>query len=197
MSERNELLKIIASQLNNTAPDVEITDWRNLLKIAKAHGLLQYVAFYAEALPEDKKPDSKIQDYLSSVIMQETARSANQLDAVAEMQDAMEQNGVYNLAVKGSVTKLRYENELLRTMGDIDLLYKPEQHHVFSSESLVRMVCLCRCMRCIISAIVILRILLDFVDTLQQELIRVGVLSGITTLKITGSSFPCSSEMCW
>ena len=131
LSERNELLKIIASQLNNTAPKVEVADWRKLLKLAKAHGLLQYIAFYAEDLPEDKRPDEKVQNYLFSAIMQETARSANQLDAVAEMQEAMEQNGVYNLAVKGSVTKMRYENELLRTMGDIDLLYKPEQHHFF------------------------------------------------------------------
>ena len=131
LSEQNELLQIIASQLNNTAPDLEVSDWRNLLKLAKAHGILQYVALYADSLPEAKQPDEKIQEYLFSIMMQETARSANQLDAVAEMQDAMEHNGVYNLAVKGSVTKQRYENEILRTMGDIDLLYKPDQHHMF------------------------------------------------------------------
>lgn len=131
MGEREELNRIIASQLNNTAPDVEIADWRKLMLLAKNHGLLQYIAFFAENLPEDKLPDEKYQRYLFSVITQETARSANQLDAVMEMQEAMEQNGIFNLAVKGSVTKLRYENELLRTMGDIDLLYKPEQHHIF------------------------------------------------------------------
>ena len=133
MSERNELLKIIASQLNNMPENIEITDWKQLLKLAKEHGLLQFIALYADAQPENKQPSAKVQDYLFSVIMQETARSANQLDAVAEMQEAMEQNGVYNLVVKGSVTKQRYENEVLRTMGDIDLLYKPEQHHVFKT----------------------------------------------------------------
>ena len=133
MSVRSKLIKIIVSQLNNTASDVEIADWKALMKLAKAHGLLQYIALYIENLPEEKQPSGKIQDYLFSILMQETARSANQLDAVAEMQEAMEQNGVYNLVVKGSVTKQRYENELLRTMGDIDLLYKPEQHHVFKT----------------------------------------------------------------
>lgn len=133
MSECIELIKIIASQLNNTAPDVEVSNWRKLLKLAKVHGLLQYIAFFVEHLPEDKQPDEKVQKYLFSVIMQETARSANQLDAVAEMQEAMEQNGIYNLAVKGSVTKLRYENEILRTMSDIDLLYKVKQHHLFKT----------------------------------------------------------------
>ena len=131
MSERNELIKIIASQLNNTALDLEIADWRKLLKLAKGHGLLQYIAFYVENLPEGKKPNERVQKYLFSIIAQEIARSVNQLDAVAKMQEAMEQNGVYNLVVKGSVTKRRYENEILRTMGDIDLLYKPEQHRVF------------------------------------------------------------------
>lgn len=133
MSERSELISIVASQLNNTAPDVEITDWKKLLRLAKAHGLLQYIALYADSLPEEKQPGDKIREYLLSVSARETARSANQLDAVTEMREAMEQNGVYNLAVKGSVTKLRYENDILRTMGDIDLLYKPEQHHVFKT----------------------------------------------------------------
>ena len=133
MSERNELLKIIASQLNNSDSDIEVSDWKSLIRSAKRHGLIQYVALYADSLPEDKAPNEKIRGFLFNVLMQETARSANQLDALAEMQEAMEQNGVYNLAVKGSVTKLRYENEVLRTMGDIDLLYKPEQHHVFKT----------------------------------------------------------------
>lgn len=133
MSERNELLSIIASQLNNTAFELEIADWKSLLRLAKAHGLLQYIAFYADSLPLESRPSKKIQEFLFSVLMQETARSANQLDAVVEMQQAMEENGVCNLAVKGSVTKLRYENEILRTMGDIDLLYKPDQHHVFKT----------------------------------------------------------------
>ena len=131
MSERDELLRIVTSQLNNIPADVEVTDWKSLIRLAKKHGLLQYISLYAESLAEDKLPGEKVQDYLFSILAQETTRSANQLDAVSEMQDAMERAGIYNLAVKGSVTKLRYENEVLRTMGDIDLLYKPGQHRAF------------------------------------------------------------------
>lgn len=131
MSERNELIIIIASQLNNSAANIEISDWESLIRLAQAHGLLQFVALFAENLPQDKRPEEKIQEFLFSILMEETARSANQLDAVAEMQEALEQNRIYNLAVKGSVTKRRYGNDILRTMGDIDLLYKPEQHHAF------------------------------------------------------------------
>ena len=85
MSERSELIAIIASQLNNTELVVEIADWRKLLKLAKDHGILQYIALYTENLPEDKQPNEKIREYLFSVIMQEISCSANQFGAVLEM----------------------------------------------------------------------------------------------------------------
>ena len=131
MSEYNELIDIVALQLNHTTQYIDVNDWQKLLTLAKIHGLLQYIAFYVKGLPKNKLPSKKIQEYLFSVFVQEVSRSANQLDAVVEIQNTMENNCVYNLVVKGSVTKYRYENEILRSMGDIDLLYKPEQHYVF------------------------------------------------------------------
>lgn len=133
MSEQNELLQIIASQLNNTVCVTDIADWNKLMRFAKKQGLLQYVALYAQTLSDDAQPDVSIRNYLFSVLSQETVCSVNQLDAVAEMQREMEKNGIYNLAVKGAVTKRRYPDEVMRSMGDIDLLYKPEQHHVFKT----------------------------------------------------------------
>ncbi len=132
MSEQNELLRIIASQLNNTVCEINISDWNKLMQLAKQHGLLQYVALYAQSIT-DHQPDTGIQNDLFTVIAQEAACSANQLDAVVEMQQVMEKNGIYNLVVKGAVTKRRYPDEVMRSMGDIDLLYKPEQHHVFKA----------------------------------------------------------------
>ena len=133
MSEHNELLRIVASQLNNTVCVTDIADWNKLLRFAKKQGLLQYVALYAQVLSAEAQPDESIQYYLFSVLSQETVCSVNQLDAVADMQREMEKNGIYNLAVKGAVTKRRYPDEVMRSMGDIDLLYKPEQHHVFKT----------------------------------------------------------------
>lgn len=133
MSEQNELLRIVASQLNNAVCEVNVADWNKLLRFAKKHGLLQCVAVYAQSLSFDVQPDESIRNYLLSVVSQEAARTVNQIDAVAEMQHKMEKSGIYNLAVKGSVTKRRYPDEILRSMGDIDLLYKPGQHHVFKT----------------------------------------------------------------
>ncbi|WP_407382376.1 nucleotidyltransferase family protein [Ruminococcus sp.] len=132
MSEQNELLRIVASQLNKTVCETEIADWNKLMRLAKKQGLLPYVAIYARSLT-GHQPDKSIRNDLFTVIVQEAAYSANQLDAVAEMQQEMEKNGIYNLAVKGAVTKRRYPDEVMRSMGDIDLLYKPEQHHVFKA----------------------------------------------------------------
>lgn len=133
MSEQNELLRIVASQLNSTVCVTDIADWKKLVQLAIKQGLLQYVAVYAQQLSNDDRPDEKKQEYFFSAIAREATCSANQLDAVDEMQREMEKNGIYNLVFKGAVTKRRYPDEVMRSMGDIDLLYKPKQHHVFKT----------------------------------------------------------------
>lgn len=123
------LIKVIKQVLNNdTNETVEITDWNNLIAVARTNGLLPCVAYYCQTLPEDKKPEQKLDDFLKKVLIQSAVISTNQLAAVAEMEKTFEINNVYNLVVKGTKTKLRYPDEVLRSMGDIDILYKAEQH---------------------------------------------------------------------
>lgn len=124
-----QLIKVIKSILNkNVTEDVQIDDWKRLLTSARSNGLLPCVAFYTESLREEQKPQPEIVGMLKKVLIQSTVLSMNQLVAVEEMEKTFESNGVYNLIVKGTKTKKRYPDEVIRSMGDIDILYKTEQH---------------------------------------------------------------------
>lgn len=124
-----QLIKIIKSILNKDSTQaVQIDDWKQLLKTARSNGLLPCVAFYVQSLAEEQKPQTEIVELLKKVLIQSTVLSVNQLSAVAEMEKAFEENKVFNLVVKGTKTKSRYPDEVLRSMGDIDILYKADQH---------------------------------------------------------------------
>ena len=128
---KKQLLEIIKCVLNNDYKYIQIDDWDKLLFLAKSQGVLPCVAFYAEKLSDDKKPDAKILSFLKKILFQSAIVSETQLQAVEEIQNALEKSQVYSVRLKGSCTKLRYSSDVLRTMGDIDILYKPEQHKKF------------------------------------------------------------------
>lgn len=130
MSSKYELINIIYSQLNNVPIDIEIDDWSELVKLAKSQGLLPFVCLYEQSLSDDQR-NKKISGYLSNVLLQENVRSINQLHAVDDIQKACEEAGVSTLFVKGAITKNRYSNPVYRSMSDIDVLYKAQEHKEF------------------------------------------------------------------
>lgn len=124
-----QLIKIIKCVLNKDASEViNIDNWKSLAASARTNGLLPCLAFYCQSLPKEHKPAQEITEYFKKVLIQSTVVSMNQLAAVDEMEKIFEDNGIYNLVVKGTKTKKRYPDEVLRSMGDIDILYKAEQH---------------------------------------------------------------------
>lgn len=54
-------------------------------------------------------------------------RDVNQSEGLKEMTEAFEKNGIYCAPLKGSLTKHFYPDSDVRTLGDIDILYKKEQ----------------------------------------------------------------------
>lgn len=126
------LLNVIKHLLNNKAKVLEIPDeqldWERLMKFAKRHSILNLVYYGAEALPEKHRPDDAIYQYLHKQAMAEIVKNYNQLEAAKEILEYFEQQGIYVLAVKGVCTKHHYPQSDMRTMGDIDLLYRDSQH---------------------------------------------------------------------
>lgn len=126
------LLNIIKYLLNGKTGEMPLPgpdmDWGKLLNLAKQHSILNLVYYGTENLPEEYKPDENIQQELYKSQVREIVKSYNQIEAIEELLQAFEKQGIYALAVKGACTKHRYPQEDMRTMGDIDILYRGEQN---------------------------------------------------------------------
>ena len=129
MLAETALIRIIRCVLNHEYPLVVTgkEDWQSIIQVAQKHGLLTYVYYYAKGLDPDSRPDQELSALLGQRYAAEVRRDILQLHAIEQMKSEFDRSGIDNLFFKGSVTKTRYGNEMLRSMGDIDFLYKAEQ----------------------------------------------------------------------
>lgn len=127
------LLSIIKSEFNDSTPPDSPDSWDGLISYAQKQGLLPYIYSYIHKLSTTSKPSQQLLDSITQSHLSDLACHIQQSYAVDELRSALEQNHINNLFFKGSVTKNRYNNPLLRTMGDIDVLYKSEQDKLFKS----------------------------------------------------------------
>ena len=126
------LLNMIKYILNNHPGELPLPKadlkWEYLIHLAKRHSILNLVHYGIGRLPEEAKPSEGICKLAEKAAMHEIVKCYNQIEAVEELLQACEKAGVSVLAVKGSCTKQHYPQPDMRSMGDIDLLYKWEEH---------------------------------------------------------------------
>jgi hypothetical protein len=71
-------------------------------------------------LKTELSDDKKLK--LKSFILQSTMKSMTQLHCIKELEDRFEQEGIYNLFLKGAVLKRIYPSPEMREMSDIDVM---------------------------------------------------------------------------
>lgn len=108
-----EFLKILRGALRGQMEPVAVSS--ELLNYAHSHHLDHILGFCSDD-PTCKKI---LENYL--------ARNMTQVYAAEEIQEACEECGIDLLPLKGICTRERYANPDLRSMGDLDILYRPEQ----------------------------------------------------------------------
>lgn len=122
------LLEIIKYILNEKAVaqplPTDAMNWQSLFQVANRHSLANLVYYGIKDLPEELKPNQEMYENIYLQAMQEAAKSCNQIEAAKEVLEAFEKNGLSVLAVKGICTKQHYPQTDMRTMGDIDILYR-------------------------------------------------------------------------
>lgn len=121
--------QIISSVLGaRKLPDVQY-DWMFLSGVFAKQNLIP-ILYSAISRTEsiDCKPASDLVGKLYYQNLRCLSVQVNQQHEIEVIKNLFEKNGIYNLFLKGSIIQNRYPDSLLRTMGDIDFLYKPEQH---------------------------------------------------------------------
>lgn len=131
-TETRFLLDVVKTVLNDkqnkiSVPDAEM-DWAYLIQLAKRHSILHLIYYGLEHLPSEHRADKDTTKYLYQCAMREVMRSCNQTEGTEELLHAFEKEKLYVMAVKGVCTKKRYPQAELRSMGDIDLLYRAQQN---------------------------------------------------------------------
>lgn len=113
MKTKDALIQYIRAALHNKS--ISVPADADVITLAQKHQvlLLLYMA--------TQSPDLQNQFNLS------VAQSVNQEYSMDELIQYFEQHGLYMIPVKGICTKKRYSDSVLRMMGDIDILCKPNQ----------------------------------------------------------------------
>lgn len=110
-------------------PDIEY-DWEKLSSLFRKQNMLPI--YYRALLKADEqlsnKPDKSVIDSVFYLSAKRIPRQINQQCEIERLKGLFEEYGIDNLFLKGSVIYKRYPDPMLRTMNDIDLLYKPSQH---------------------------------------------------------------------
>ena len=126
-----DLIRIVSLALNKTKAKIsDIPDWSKIISTAKQHGIT--AALYVGLTynnPKDKDIVLKIRNRYYS----ELKFDLIQQNTINCIQSSFENNGIYSIALKGSNTKRRYPQTVLRSMGDIDILIKPSQNSIVKS----------------------------------------------------------------
>ena len=102
--------------------------------LAKKHGVFQYVYRYMRQLQDEKKPSADIASYMDAMNALELRTDILQEYTLSKLQKGFEEMGIDHMFIKGTVTKGRYPDEYLRSMGDIDFLYNAKQHDMLCNK---------------------------------------------------------------
>ncbi len=134
MYEEQYLIQIIKYLLHSKEQDsvlpipTEALNWVALFKIADRHSIGSLLYHALPGVPENKRPQEALKNHMRNLAVNAAATDIKQLAEKEVLAREFEEHGLYCMPVKGSDTKNYYPRTEWRTMGDLDILYKPEQH---------------------------------------------------------------------
>lgn len=120
------LIKLIHCAIENVAVPEELqhlsaSEKSAIIQYAKQQGLLPFLQNF------DIFSQQECKDELLHHLMGIIYWDARQAAEIENLLEAFEANGIYCIPLKGIITKKLYPSSELRTMGDLDILYRMEQ----------------------------------------------------------------------
>lgn len=98
--------------------------WKFLYLFAHTHRLVSLIYFAIMDLPKEVQDSITCLDQFKTIWKQELFYDANRQSEAARLKAALSQNEIDYVFLKGYVSKLLYPDTAMRSMGDIDILYR-------------------------------------------------------------------------
>ena len=109
--------KILPTELRSLSTDEK----KAIIQYAQKQGLLPFLQYFDIFMERDCK------DIFFPKAATAVYEDVRQTAEIEQLMEAFEENGIYCIPLKGIRTKKLYPESELRTMGDLDILYKKEQ----------------------------------------------------------------------
>lgn len=125
------LLKLLACLLNDTKPPKPTarTDWASVFNIARCHSVAGMLSYVIPKLDETDRPSREIVDELLEIQNSELLFDVNRDFETERLFSVLKSHSIFCVAVKGYHVKRCYPYQSMRTMSDIDVLFKSSQHN--------------------------------------------------------------------
>ncbi|MBQ4105001.1 MAG: nucleotidyltransferase family protein [Clostridia bacterium] len=122
------LLQLLSSVLNDTKPEKPAvnTDWASVYSLAEYHSVTGMVYYALMKLAPEYLPDTELLNEFRNAYREQIIYEANLQVETDRLLGELDRLGVDVVPVKGFVLKNDYPEPSMRTMSDIDILYRQE-----------------------------------------------------------------------
>jgi len=120
------LLRLLSSIICNTQPPKPNgdTDWASVFSFAEHHSVAGMTCYAVENLSQDSQPPKEIMDKFKQAQLSELVIESNIQLETEKLLKAFKNYNVSVVLLKGMVLKNYYPMANMRTMSDVDILYK-------------------------------------------------------------------------
>lgn len=122
IGSRDILLSLVRSALWNVPVDSVPSDvkWENVFRLARQQTLLGLLASGLQNLPSDRKPDNKLLRQLQAYVVKNIQAHSLMTERLGQTLDALREEGIEPVLLKGHGLALNYLDPLSRQCGDVD-----------------------------------------------------------------------------
>jgi hypothetical protein len=101
-------------------------DWEQVYKLARIHSVSGMVYLMAQNIDEEYRPEPELLRRMKKDFFLTTMRAVSQETEIDTIVKVLNEERIPHLLMKGYVVRNYYPAKEIRTMGDIDILIKPE-----------------------------------------------------------------------
>jgi hypothetical protein len=134
--DNNCFIGLLSSFINGQEPKMqEKPNWEQVYKLAKIHDASRILYLMINKLQEEYKPSQEILNRIKKEVFSTALVSEVQKKRAEVIINVLNEAQIPHIFVKGFVVKNYYPIKEMRTMGDIDILIKPQDrekaHNLF------------------------------------------------------------------